>query len=183
LFRWFAQEAAYRYKAPPITLTDDAANCSLPTAGRATCANCATGGADECDRDRQREIDAEHCAGYLPKESTALVPQGAPAVVEIGSHQRAGADLQVPVRYEERPERPEGTGESPELHGQPLHLRTSNPAYREELIMPQPATPAGTMSIHMPPRPGVSHQDVDHTEVEESLSIEEKEKELIRKAW
>ncbi|MBK7751851.1 MAG: helix-turn-helix domain-containing protein [Flavobacteriales bacterium] len=28
----------------------------------------------------------------------------------------------------------------------------------------------------------MSHQDVEHTEVEESLSLEEKEKELIRKA-
>jgi transcriptional regulator with PAS, ATPase and Fis domain len=44
--------------------------------------------------------------------------------------------------------------------------------------MPQSTVP-GTMSIQMP---GQLDEDVDHTEVEETLSIEVKEKELIRKA-
>ncbi|MBK8950965.1 MAG: hypothetical protein IPM68_19520 [Flavobacteriales bacterium] len=34
----------------------------------------------------------------------------------------------------------------------------------------------------MPSRPGEVDQDIEHTEVEESLSLEEKEKELINKA-
>jgi transcriptional regulator with PAS, ATPase and Fis domain len=53
------------------------------------------------------------------------------------------------------------------------------PVYRDELMMAAPAAAPGTMSIQMP---GDVDEDVDHTEVEETLSIEAKEKELIRKA-
>jgi DNA-binding NtrC family response regulator len=61
--------------------------------------------------------------------------------------------------------------------GQPLPTNIQ-PTFRDELIMPQSTVP-GTMSIQMP---GQLDEDVDHTEVEETLSIEVKEKELIRKA-
>ena len=60
------------------------------------------------------------------------------------------------------------------------HAHVPSPApesYREKLLLPH--RPEVGMSIHMPDE---VDEDVDHTEVEESLSLEEKEKELIRKA-
>lgn len=58
----------------------------------------------------------------------------------------------------------------------------ATPAYREGLVLPQHGSGHGAYTIERAPRPGEEMHDVDHTEVEETLSIEEKEKELIRKA-
>jgi transcriptional regulator with PAS, ATPase and Fis domain len=49
-----------------------------------------------------------------------------------------------------------------------------------EIVLPLQGTPTGTMSIQMP-RSEEPH-DVEHTEVHESLSLQDKEKELIKKA-
>lgn len=46
--------------------------------------------------------------------------------------------------------------------------------------MPIQSVPAGTLSIQMP-RTEDPH-DIEHTEVQESLSLQDKEKELIKKA-
>ena len=56
------------------------------------------------------------------------------------------------------------------------------PVPREDpLYMPQSMPVPGTVSII--PQGRTAHEDIDHTEeVEESLSLEEKEKEMIRKA-
>ena len=53
--------------------------------------------------------------------------------------------------------------------------------YREDLYIPSSTPAPGTVSIRMPGETD-AHEDVDHTEVEESLSLQDKERELIRKA-
>ena len=60
------------------------------------------------------------------------------------------------------------------------HLRapTSPPAAYPEKLLYSHGSDSG-MSIRMPDE---VDEDVDHTEVEESLSLEDKEKEMIRKA-
>ena len=59
-----------------------------------------------------------------------------------------------------------------------LRMPTSAPAaYPDKVLYPH-GTDSG-MSIRMPDE---VDEDVDHTEVEESLSLEDKEKELVRKA-
>ena len=64
--------------------------------------------------------------------------------------------------------------------GQTLPASGAPPLYRDELIISAPPAPHGTVSIRMPGE--AASEDVDHTEVEEVLSLEEKEKEMIRKA-
>jgi transcriptional regulator with PAS, ATPase and Fis domain len=64
--------------------------------------------------------------------------------------------------------------------GQALPVTGAAPLYRDELIIPASGTPPGTVSIRLSGED--AHEDVDHTEVEEVLSLEEKEKEMIRKA-
>ena len=63
--------------------------------------------------------------------------------------------------------------------GQPMPMPMA-PVYRDELLMPTVQQPQGTVSIV--PASQAMHEDVEHTEVEETLSIQEKEKELIAKA-
>lgn len=55
------------------------------------------------------------------------------------------------------------------------------PVYREEpLYMPKAMPVPGTVSII--PHNDPDDEDVEHTEVEESLSLQDKEKEMIKKA-
>lgn len=57
------------------------------------------------------------------------------------------------------------------------------PVYRDEIIMPAQGGHAhAPITIERAPRAGEVMHDVEHTEVEETLSLEEKEKELIKKA-
>ncbi len=56
------------------------------------------------------------------------------------------------------------------------------PVYHEGIMLPAAGPAPGAVTIQRASRPGDDLHDVDHTEVEETLSIEEKEKELIRKA-
>ena len=63
--------------------------------------------------------------------------------------------------------------------GHPLPAASAAPAYRDDYLLPQ-SSAQGTVSIRMPG--DNDDEDVDHTEVEEVLSLEEKEKELIKKA-
>jgi transcriptional regulator with PAS, ATPase and Fis domain len=49
-----------------------------------------------------------------------------------------------------------------------------------DYVLPMQSAPAGTMSIQMPRTE--EPDDVEHTEVHESLSLQDKEKEMIKKA-
>ena len=181
LFRKFASDAAERYRMPPIALAPDAV--SLLTSFRWP------GNVRQLKNivdqvsviEQTRTIDADTLRRYLPTESYALIPSSGEAAGSIGNV----SERELIYKFLWDMKNDLGTLKEQVtalMHGQPLAPATVPPAYREELVLPLPATPAGTVSIHMPPRPGVSHQDVEHTEVEESLSLEEKEKELIRKA-
>jgi transcriptional regulator with PAS, ATPase and Fis domain len=127
--------------------------------------------------EQTREVDAKTLRQYLPDQSTALVPTVGTGQAAYRQHQRTGADLQVPVRHEERPERVEGTGEG-DGGGQPRPAAMPTGPTARTISMPRASrTRHGE---HLPARQ--EDEDVDHTEVEESLSLEEKEKEMIRKA-
>ena len=62
-------------------------------------------------------------------------------------------------------------------NGQQHIAGNASQAYRDDYFIPPTQ---GSMRIHMPDE--VEDEEVAHTEVEESLSLEEKEKEMIRKA-
>lgn len=181
LFRKFASDAAERYRMPPIALAPDAV--SLLTSFRWP------GNVRQLKNivdqvsviEQTRTIDADTLRRYLPTESYALIPSSGEAAGSIGNV----SERELIYKFLWDMKNDLGTLKEQVnalMHGQPLTPVAAPPAYREELVLPLPNAPAGTVSIQMPPRPGVSHQDVEHTEVEESLSLEEKEKELIKKA-
>ncbi|MCI1752378.1 MAG: sigma-54 dependent transcriptional regulator [Flavobacteriales bacterium] len=176
LFRWFAQEAASRYKAPPITLTDDARQ--LLTAYRWP------GNVRQLRNlveqisviEKDREIDAETLAGYLPKENTALVPTSSTggggnseAINERELIFKFLFDMKNDLNALKEQVRVLGNGQQ--------RMPTTGPAYPEKLLYAH--RPESGMSIGMH---DTEDEEVEHTEVEESLSIEDKEKELVRKA-
>ncbi|MBP8822465.1 MAG: sigma-54-dependent Fis family transcriptional regulator [Flavobacteriales bacterium] len=178
LFRWFAQEAAARYKAPPITLTDDAR--LLLTAYRWP------GNVRQLRNlveqisviENQREITAATLAHYLPKENTALVHTG-----HSGGENGAGEginerELIFKFLFDMKNDLNALKEQVHLLSSGGLGISPPPQAnYAEKLLYPMGAEPG--MSIRMP---GDDNEDVEHTEVEESLSLEEKERELIRKA-
>jgi len=181
LFRKFASDAAERYRMPPIALAPDAV--SLLTSFRWP------GNVRQLKNivdqvsviEQTRHIDADALRRYLPTESYALIPSTGEAAGGIGNV----SERELIYKFLWDMKNDLGTLKEQVtalMHGQPLAPPSVAPAYREELVLPLPATPAGTVSIQMPPRPGAGHHDVEHTEVEESLSLEEKEKELIKKA-
>jgi transcriptional regulator with PAS, ATPase and Fis domain len=177
LFRFFAQDAASKYKAPPIVLRDDA--LELLTAYRWP------GNVRQLRNiveqlsviEQTREVDAKTLRGYLPEQSTALVAlggaqgQGADTINERELIFKFLFDMKNDLNaLKEQVKAITG--------GQPL-ATAMPPVYREEYFVQPGAPPQGTVSI-LPA--GRQHEDVEHTEVEESLSLEEKEKEMIRKA-
>lgn len=175
LFRFFAQDAASKYKAPPIVLRDDA--LQLLTAFRWP------GNVRQLRNiveqlsviEQTREVDAKTLRGYLPDQSTALIPmggsgQGTDTINERELIFKFLFDMKNDLNaLKEQVKAMSG--------GQPMPAAMA-PVYRDDYFV-QPTSPQGTVSI-LPA--GRQHEDIDHTEVEESLSLEEKEKEMIRKA-
>jgi transcriptional regulator with PAS, ATPase and Fis domain len=175
LFRWFAQEAAARYKAPPITLTDEAKQLLTAYRWPGNVRQLRNLTEQISVIEKEREVDAATLAGYLPKESTALVrtPYADPAANGDAINER---ELIFKFLFD---------------------MKNDLNALKEQVRSlgggsPRPAMPTGpfqdqllyshgpdNMSIRLPHEEDL---DVEHTEVEESLSLEDKEKELVRKA-
>ena len=123
-------------------------------------------------------MDAPRSRSYLPEETTALVPVGGDrrwrTMESINERElifKFLFDMKSDLNALKEQVRALAAGSR---CAAPCHR-----SYREELMMPAPAAPPGTMSIRCP---SDVDEDVDHTEVEETLSIEDKEKEMIRKA-
>ncbi|MBK7751850.1 MAG: sigma-54-dependent Fis family transcriptional regulator [Flavobacteriales bacterium] len=150
LFRKFASDAAERYRMPPIALAPDAV--SLLTSFRWP------GNVRQLKNivdqvsviEQTRTIDADTLRRYLPTESYALIPSSGEAAGSIGNV----SERELIYKFLWDMKNDLGTLKEQVtalMHGQPLAPPTVPPAYREELVLPLPATPAGTVSIHMPP--------------------------------
>jgi len=176
LFRWFAQEAASRYKAPPITLTEEARK--LLTAYRWP------GNVRQLRNiveqlsviEKEREISAATLAHYLPRESTALVPAG-PADGPQQGDAINERELIFKFLFDMKTDLNALKEQVRLLSGGHVAPPAPVASYPDKVLYPLTAEPG--MSIHLP---GEANEDAEHTEVEESLSLEEKERELIRKA-
>jgi len=180
LFRWFAQQAASKYKAPVITLRDDAVQVltSYRWPGNVRQLRNIVDQLSVIERDR--EISASTLLSYLPAESTALVPAGGGAA---GTSMDSVSERELIFKFLfDMKSDLNALKEQVKVltGGAPLPTMVQ-PMSREEILLPHPAQPMpGTVSIV--PRDQVAHEDIDHTEVEETLSLTEKEKELIVKA-
>ncbi|WKZ66220.1 MAG: sigma-54 dependent transcriptional regulator [Flavobacteriales bacterium] len=180
LFRWFAQQAATKYKAPPITLADDAQQqlVSYRWPGNVRQLRNIVEQMSVIERDRQ--ITAATLRGYLPEESTALVPAGGIGAAG-GMDSVSERELIFKFLFDMKSDLNALKEKVSALtSGQPLPTMVP-PLSREEILLPhRPASVPGTVSIV--PAAQADDEEVEHTEVEEVLSLEEKEKELIRKA-
>ncbi len=178
LFRYFAQEAAARYKAPPLTLTEEAQRMLIAYRWPGNIRQLRNLVEQMSVIEQTREVDVKTLREYLPDESTALVPASAGGGIESISER----ELIYKFLYDMKSDLNALKEQVRSLvAGQPMPAATMPPVYREELYIPPPAPAPGTVSIRMPGETDLP-EDIDHTEVEESLSLEEKEKEMIRKA-
>ncbi|MBL7950551.1 MAG: sigma-54-dependent Fis family transcriptional regulator [Flavobacteriales bacterium] len=179
LFRFFAQDAATKYKAPPLILRDDA--LQLLTAYRWP------GNVRQLRNiveqmsviEQTREVDAKTLRQYLPDQSTALVPTGT-ASGGSGTDSINERELIFKFLFDMKNDLNALKEQVKAITGGQPMAAPIPPVYRDEhLYMPQSMPAPGTVSIipHNAP-----DEDIDHTEVEESLSLEEKEKEMIKKA-
>ncbi|MBL8002260.1 MAG: sigma-54-dependent Fis family transcriptional regulator [Flavobacteriales bacterium] len=177
LFRKFAQDAADRYRIKePITLGPDAQQLLISYRWPGNVRQLKNIVEQMSVIEQDRRITADTLRGYLPEETTALVPAGAgkPGLESINERElifKFLFDMKNDLTALKEQVRVLMTG-------QPLAAPVA-PAM-PEIVLPLQGTPTGTMSIQMP-RSEEPH-DVEHTEVHESLSLQEKEKELIKKA-
>jgi DNA-binding NtrC family response regulator len=175
LFRKFATDIADQYRMPAISLKPDAQQLLSTYTWPGNVRQLKNVSDQISVVEQTREIDAATLRNYLPDGGTATV---LPAVAG-GLSER---DLFLKLFLEMKHELDRLKEDVHALRGgQPLSVPMPPPAYRNEMLIPPPSPPAGTVSIQMPSTEGVP-QDVEHTEVEESLSLVDKEKELIQKA-
>jgi transcriptional regulator with PAS, ATPase and Fis domain len=178
LFRYFAQETAAKYKAPPLQLREDALPLLTNYRWPGNVRQLRNLVEQMSVIEQHREVDALSLRSYLPEETSALVPVGGTGgggtMDSINER-----ELIFKFLFDMKSDLNALKEQVKALSGGQPMPSTMAPVYREELMMAAPAAAPGTMSIQMP---GDVDEDVDHTEVEETLSIEAKEKELIRKA-
>ncbi|MBK9146294.1 MAG: sigma-54-dependent Fis family transcriptional regulator [Flavobacteriales bacterium] len=179
LFRWFAQQAATRYKAPTITLKDDAVQLLTGYRWPGNVRQLRNIVDQLSVIERDREISAATLRNYLPAESTALVPAGAAA---NGGSMDSVSERELIFKFlfdmksdlnalKEQVKAITGGQHLPTMvHGMP----------QDEILLPHAPPAYGTVSIV--PKGQAVNEDIAHTEVEETLSLTEKEKELIVKA-
>jgi transcriptional regulator with PAS, ATPase and Fis domain len=180
LFRWFAQDAATKYKAPPLTLRDDALQLLLAYRWPGNVRQLRNIVEQMSVIEQSREVDAKTLRQYLPAEVTALAPlsggaggQGTDSINERELIFKFLFDMKNDLNALKEQVRTLAGGH-------PLPSASTAPVYRDEYILP--ADPQlGTVSIRMRDEAELE-EDTDHTEVEEVLSLEEKEKEMIKKA-
>lgn len=178
LFRYFAQETASKYKAPPLQLREDAIPLLTTYRWPGNVRQLRNLVEQMSVIEQQREVDARTLRHYLPEEVSGLVPVGASSGGASNPESINERELIFKFLFDMKSDLNALKEQVKALSGGQPMPTTMPPVYRDELMMPTPAIP-GTMSIQMP---GDVDEDIDHTEVEETLSIEAKEKELIRKA-
>ena len=178
LFRKFAQDAAERYRMPPVELTPEAQQLLVNYRWPGNVRQLRNITEQISVIEQERVIDAATLHQYLPDEGASLLPIVAGKTPE-GINER---ELLYKVLFDMKNDLNDLKAL---VHGlmqdKPVDPALVRRVYEEPLIIPPMSSPPGTLSIRIPNVHG-REQDVDHTEVEESLSLEEKEKELIRKA-
>ncbi len=180
LFRFFAQEAATKYKAPPLVLRDEALQALTAYRWPGNVRQLRNIVEQMSVIEQTREVDAKTLRQYLPDQSTALVPTGA-ASGGTSTDSINERELIFKFLFDMKNDLNALKEQVKAITGgQPMAAPIA-PVYREEpLYMPKAMPVPGTVSII--PHNDPDDEDVEHTEVEESLSLQDKEKEMIKKA-
>ncbi len=176
LFRFFAQEAASRYRAPVITLTEEARMMLVAYRWPGNVRQLRNLVEQLSVIEQTREISAQTLAKYLPRENVALVPAGKMDGAQPGDaiNER---ELIFKFLFDMKNDLNALKEQVRLLSGGAPPMAGGAAPFHENLLYPHVGESG--MSIHLPQR---GNEDVEHTEVEESLSLEEKERELIKKA-
>jgi transcriptional regulator with PAS, ATPase and Fis domain len=180
LFRWFAQDAATKYKAPPLSLRDDALQLLLAYRWPGNVRQLRNIVEQISVIEQTRDVDAKTLRQYLPAEVTALAPLSGGAV-GAGTDSINERELIFKFLFDMKNDLNALKEQVRALTGgHTMATATVQPAFHDEYIIP--ASPQhGTVSIRMRDE-AEREEEVLHTEVEEVLSLEEKEKEMIQKA-
>jgi len=180
LFRWFAQDAATKYKAPPLSLREDALQLLLAYRWPGNVRQLRNIVEQISVIEQTREVDAKTLRQYLPAEVTALAPLSSGAV-GAGTDSINERELIFKFLFDMKNDLNALKEQVRALTGgHTMSTATVQPAFHDEYIIP--ASPQqGTVSIRMRDE-AEREEEVLHTEVEEVLSLEEKEKEMIQKA-
>jgi transcriptional regulator with PAS, ATPase and Fis domain len=130
----------------------------------------------------ERTIDAAKLKLYLPTVDASLVPavRSGDATDIQGPNEREML-YAVIARLQQDVNALKEHFALIQQSGMPLTAPAA-PTYHEGIMLPPSGPAQGSVRIERATHPDEDLHDVDHTEVEETLSIEEKEKELIRKA-
>ncbi|QQR85332.1 MAG: sigma-54-dependent Fis family transcriptional regulator [Flavobacteriales bacterium] len=180
LFRKFAQDNAEKYRNEPLTLTDDAVALLESYRWPGNVRQLRNMVDQLSVIEKGRTITADIMRSYLPNETPSNLPALAgPATFADGSNEK---ELIYKFLFDLK-------NDITALKAQVLNLAQGQampamqpPVYGGEIIIPAQLGEHAPMSIQLPQRTDSATHDVHHTEVEESLSILDKEKELIQKA-
>ncbi len=183
LFRKFAVDSAERYRIKdPIALTDDAQRMlsSYRWPGNVRQLRNIVEQMNVIEKDN-RTIDASKLRRYLPEVDAPLLPAliGRQEPEAVPSQER---ELMLAVIRRLQEEVVSLKGQLQGVGDQPIATRVVEPAHQQDVFFQQPLTERGTVTIERVGDNSTQHHDVLHTEVEETLSLEEKEKEMIKKA-
>jgi transcriptional regulator with PAS, ATPase and Fis domain len=181
LFRKFAVDAAERYRMPVVNLRPDAVQLLAHYTWPGNVRQLKNVAEQVSVLEQSREIDARTLRNYLPDGGAATT---LPAVTP--GQQTAGMDRELLLKllFDLKGELDRMKAELGILRsGQPLVAPVPS-APHEEVILPLQSVPVGTVSI-VPPRVGETGpgpHDIEHTELQDSLSLVDMEKDLIRRA-
>ncbi len=189
LFRKFAVDSAERHRIKdPITLTPEALQLlnGYRWPGNIRQLRNIVEQMNVIEKD-QRVINVDKLRWYLPTVDAPLLP----AVV---SKSTGNGDAQGPNEREmlynvigrlQQDVNALKEHLSAMMEGQPMPMpqpRVAPAVLREEFIVPQQGHAHAPMKIERVPTAAEETNDIEHTEVEEVLSLQQKEKELISKA-
>jgi DNA-binding NtrC family response regulator len=184
LFRKFAVDFAEKYKAVPVQLDDDAKNLLINYTWPGNVRELKNIAEQISVLSQDKQVNARELAKYLPEHINrlpVLVHSNGQGVQEFANEReilyKLFFDMKKDVTELKRMflevlQNPSLIAQNPNLMNQLQELKTS------ELIQPM------NQPVLQPVQPVLMHNDGihDHVEVEESLNIMDKEKELIIKA-
>ncbi len=192
LFRKFASDFAANYHMPPIQLTDDARRVLMTYPWPGNIRELKNITEQISIIEKKREIDAATLQTYIPLHEESRFPTLVP---HVGGRQGGGFESEREILYKVLFDMRSDVTELKRLVGEIMSERKAGgqtapssavpyyPGHADVQLMTVPVKPVpATIDISAPVKPPVSDvQDTDEY-VEESLSLDDAERELIKKA-
>jgi len=177
LFRKFAADMSEKYRMPVVKLDDEALELLNNYRWPGNVRQLKNITEQLSVIEKERNISADTVRTYLPSDPGEILPAIAGTKDSESLNER---ELLYKVLFDMKRDLNHLKGLVGELmKGEPIDSDLTRKVYESE-VLPPTDQPVGTVSIRMPEEREVVEQE--HAVVEENLRLEEKEKELIRKA-